>query len=151
MNSKRLISLLLCLLLTLDINNILTAMIARKQGWNLTDFVKGTGEVQDMIRENKTKDFDLSLEYDFVKDLMKIVDEDDPVKKEKMIDALKWLWLDDQTFFEPFSIESVFAYLCKLEMQYRWAKLDVEQGKETFKQIIENLRGEARVPEEFVR
>ncbi len=137
--------------LTLDINNILTAMIARKQGWNLTDFVKGTGEVQDMIRENKTKDFDLSLEYDFVKDLMKIVDEDDPVKKEKMIDALKWLWLDDQTFFEPFSIESVFAYLCKLEMQYRWAKLDVEQGKETFKQIIENLRGEARVPEEFVR
>ena len=64
---------------------------------------------------------------------------------------LKWLWLDDQTFFEPFSIESVYAYLCKLEMQYRWAKLDVEQGKETFKQIIENLRGEARVPEEFVR
>ena len=28
--------------------------------------------------------------------------------------------------------------------------LDVEQGKETFRQIIENLRGEARVPDEFV-
>ena len=102
-----------------------------------------------MIRENKTKDFDLSHEYDYVKQLMSIADENDPVRKEKMIDAFKWQWLDENTFFEPFSIESVFAYFCKLEMQYRWAKLDVETGKETFKQIIENLRGEARVPDEF--
>lgn len=136
--------------LNLDINNILTAMLARKQGWNVSDFIKGQGDVQEMIRENKTKDFDLTHEYDYVKELMKIVEEEDPVKKEKMIDAFKWVWLDEQTFFEPFSIEAVFAYLCKLEMQYRWAKLDVEQGKETFKQIIDNLRGEAKVPAEFL-
>ena len=52
-------------------------------------------------------------------------------------------------FFNIFSIEAVFAYLCKLDMLARWDKLDVETGKETFRQIIENLRGEARVPEEF--
>lgn len=137
--------------LNLNITNILTAMLARRQGWNVSDFVKGDGEVQDMIRENKTKDFDLSLELDYVKELMKIVDEEDPVKKEKMIDAFKWIWLDDNTFFEPFSLEAVFAYLCKLQMLERWDKLDVEQGKETFKQIIENLRGEAKVPEEFIQ
>lgn len=137
--------------LTLDINNILTAMIARKQGWNVTDFIMGDGVVQEMIRENKTKDFDLSLQYDYVKELMKIVDEEDPVRKEKMIDALKWTWLDDATFFEPFDIDALFAYLCKLEIQRRWEKLDVEQGKETFKQIIENLRGEAKVPDEFIQ
>ena len=137
--------------LNLDINNILTAMIARKQGWNVSDYIKGEGTVQEMIRENKTKDFDLSREYDFVKDLMKIVDEEDPVRKEHMIDAFKWMWLDEQTFFEPFSFEAVFAYLCKLEMLYRWSKLDVEQGKEAFRKIIDDLRGEARVPEEFQR
>ncbi len=137
--------------LNLDIANIMTALLARKQGWNISEFIKGEGEVQTMILENKTKDFSLSVEYDYVKDLMKIVDEEDPVKKEKMIDAFKWIWLDEQTFFEPFSVETVFAYLCKLEMQYRWAKLDVEQGRETFKQIIDNLRGEAKVPEEFVK
>ena len=52
--------------------------------------------------------------------------------------------------FEPFDMAAVFAYLCKLEMQQRWAKLDVEQGKETFQKIIDDLRSEARVPEEFV-
>ncbi len=137
--------------LNLDITNILTAMLARKQGWNVSDYIKGTGEVQTMIRENKTKDFDLSHEYEYVKQLMKIVDEEDPVKKEKMIDAFKWVWLDEKTFFNPFSLEAVFAYLCKLVMQYRWASLNVEDGKETFRQIIENLRGDAKVPEEFVK
>ena len=137
--------------LNLDITNILTAMLARKQGWNVADFIKGDGEVQEMIRENKTKDFDLTHEFDYVKSLMNIVDEEDPVKKEKMIDAFKWMWLDEKTFFNPFSLEAVYAYICKLEMQYRWAKLDPETGKETFKQIIDNLRGEAKVPEEFIQ
>ena len=135
--------------LNLDITNILTAMLARSQGWSVGDFIKGEGEVQEMIRENKTKDFNLGLEFDYIPQLMKIVDEEDPVRKEKMIDAFKWVWLDERTFFEPFSMEAVFAYLCKLQMQERWAKLDIEQGKETFRKIIDDLRGEAKVPEEF--
>ena len=135
--------------LNLDITNILTAMLARKQGWSVGDFIKGDGEVQEMIRENKTKDFNLSHELDYIPQLMKIVDEKDPVRKEKMIDAFRWIWLDERIFFEPFSMEAVFAYLCKLEMQERWAKLDVERGKETFQKIIDDLRSEAQVPEEF--
>ena len=135
--------------LNLDITNILTAMLARGQGWSVGDFIKGEGEVQEMIRENKTKDFNLSHELDYIPQLMKIVDEEDPVRKEKMIDAFKWIWLDERTFFEPFDMAAVFAYLCKLEMQQRWAKLDMEQGKETFEKIIDDLRSEAKVPEEF--
>lgn len=135
--------------LNLDINNILTAMIARKNGWNVSDFIKGDNEVTEMIRTNTTKDFDLSAEYDYVKDLMTIVDCEDPVEKEKKIDAFKWLWLEEQTFFNIFSVDAVFAYLCKVNMLTRWDKLDVEQGQAKFRQIIEELRGEAKVPEEF--
>ncbi|MCF0198285.1 MAG: DUF2764 family protein [Bacteroidaceae bacterium] len=135
--------------LELDITNMLTAMLARKQGWALGQYVKGEGELQTMIRENKSKDFDLGLVYDFAKEVVKIVDESDPVKKERMIDALKWLWLDEQVFLDPFCFDAVFAYFAKLEIQNRWAKLDVETGKETFRQIIDDLRGEARVPDEF--
>ena len=135
--------------LNLDLTNVLTAMLAREQGWNISNFIKGDGEIQEMMRENKTKDFNLGYELDYIPQIMKIVDEEDPVRKEKMIDAFKWIWLDEYTFLEPFSMESVFAYFCKLEMQQRWAKLDVEQGKETFQKIIDDLRSEAQVPEEF--
>lgn len=137
--------------LNFTLSNILTALIARQNGWNVADYVRGENEVNDMIKSNKSKDFDLSREYDFVAEIMKIVDTDDPVEKEKKIDAFKWLWLDEKTFFEPFNIEAVFAYLCKLEMQFRWEMLDPEKGKETFTEIIENLRSEAKVPAEFVR
>lgn len=135
--------------LNLDINNILTAVLARQQGWSVGDFIKGDNEVTEMIRENKTRDFDLGHEFDYVKDLMKIVDEPDPVDKERMIDSMKWLWLDEYTFLDPFNFEALFAYFCRLKIKERWARLDVVQGKATFESIIDNLRGEARVPAEF--
>ena len=135
--------------LNLDITNILTAFLARKNGWNVADFIQGEDEVTEMILTNNTKDFNLVNEKDYVVDLMKIVDCEDPVEKEKKIDAFKWIWLEEKTFFNIFSIEAVFAYLCKLDMLARWDKLDVEKGRETFRQIIEGLRGEARVPAEF--
>lgn len=137
--------------LNLNLTNMLTAFIARKQGWNIADFIYGDNDVNEMLRNNNTKDFDLKNEYDYVGDIIKIVECGDPVKKEKLIDVFKWKWLDEATFFEVFSIEAVFAYLCKLDMIDRWQNLEPQKGKEEFREIIENLRSEAKVPEEFVR
>lgn len=135
--------------LQLDINNILTAILSKKHGWDLGLYVKGDGEIQEMIRENKSPDFGLSLSFEYAKELMQIAEQEDPVEKEKMVDAFKWIWLDDQIEQDPFTIEAVFAYLCKLEMLDRWQNLDSEKGKDAFSRIIENLRGEAKVPVEF--
>ena len=137
--------------LNLNLTNMLTAFIARKQGWNVADFIYGDNEVNEMIRNNNTKDFDLKNEYDYVGEIIKIVDCQDPVKKEKLIDLFKWNWLDDATFFDVFSIDAVFAYLCKLDIIDRWEKLEPDKGKEEFRNIIETRRGEAKVPEEFIR
>lgn len=136
----------------MDMANVLTALLARNHGWNPAQSIVGEGVVQDCIRQNPTaSDFGLGVDLEYVQQLVEIAGEDDPVQKERKADALKWTWLDDRTFFVPFGIESVFARLCQLEMLERWAKLDPEQGKQRFEQIIENLRGEARVPQEFVK
>lgn len=136
----------------MDMANVLTALLARNHGWDPAQSIVGEGVVQDCIRQNPTaSDFGLSVDLEYVQQLVEIAGEDDPVQKERKADALKWTWLDDRTFFVPFGIESVFARLCQLEMLERWSKLDPEQGKQRFEQIIENLRGEARVPQEFVK
>ena len=137
--------------LNLDLSNMLTAFIARKYGWNVADYIYGDNNVNEMIRNNNTKDFDLRNEYDYVSEILTIVDTDDPVDKERLIDAFKWKWLDEATIFDVFSIEAVFAYFCKLEMMERWQMLEPEKGQRRFKQIIEALRGEAKVPDEFIR
>ena len=137
--------------LNLDVTNLMTALIARRQGWRVADYVKGEGEVANAIRTSDAADFGLSGLYDFVPEVMKIVDEEDPVRKERMLDELKWAWLETETFADTFSVEAVFAYLCRLEIQERWSHLDPEQGRETFEHIINDLRAEAEVPAEFVR
>ncbi|MCQ2077205.1 MAG: DUF2764 domain-containing protein [Bacteroidaceae bacterium] len=135
--------------LNFNISNVLTALLARKYGWSVGDYVLGNDEIADMLRISKAKDFDLGKEYAFIDDLMKIADENDPVMKEKKIDAFKWQWLDDRTFDDFFSINALFAYICKTDMLERWEHLDIEHGKATFTQIIENLRSSAEVPADF--
>lgn len=136
--------------LNFNITNILTAFIARNYGWNVEEYVLDGNEISENILKNaQAKDFNLTPIIDYVDDIIKIAECEDPVQKEKKIDAFKWLWLDDKTFFEPFSVTAVFAYLCKLDMSERWEKLDPEMGRETFTQIVDNLRSEARVPDEF--
>ena len=137
--------------LNLDLQSLMTALVARKNGWNVADYLTGEGEFFDTLRTSTAPDFGLAASMPFVADVIKIADETDPVEKEKKMDALKWAWLDEHTFFDPFDITALIAYLARTELLDRWALLDVEQGKARFTEIIENLRGEARVPEEFVR
>lgn len=138
--------------LNFNILNILTALIARRQGWNLADYVQGCGPVVNAIlKQSSQPDFGLGAELDYVQDLMRAAETTDPVDKERQIDALRWNWLEERTFFEPFDITALFAYIVRTEILERWALLDPEQGRERFTEIIENLRGEARVPEEFIR
>lgn len=136
--------------LNFNILNVLTALIARRQGWQLADYVQGSGFVVDALLKQSTQpDFGLGAELDYMRDLMQAAETTDPVAKEHQIDALRWAWLDDKTFFEPFDITAVLAYLARTEILERWAILDPEKGRERFTQIIEDLRGSARVPEEF--
>ena len=138
--------------LNFNILNILTALIARRQGWALENYVQGDGPVVEALLKQSTQaDFGLNGELDYMKDLMQAAETTDPVEKERQIDALRWNWLEDKTFFEPFDITALFAYVVRNEILERWALLDPDQGRERFTQIIENLRGEAKVPEEFLR
>lgn len=139
---------------TLNVNilNILTALIARRQGWPLERYVQGDGPVVEaLLKQGTQPDFGLGGELDYVADLVRAAETTDPVEKERQIDALRWQWLEDKTFFEPFDITALFAYVVRNEILERWAQLDPEQGRQRFTEIIESLRGEAKVPDEFIR
>ena len=138
--------------LNFNILNILTALIARRQGWPLDEYVQGDGPVVEaLLKQSNQPDFGLGSELDYVKELMQTAETTDPVEKERLIDALRWNWLEEKTFFEPFDITALFAYVVRSEILERWALLDPEQGRARFTEIIEELRGEAKVPEEFIR
>ena len=135
--------------LNLDVNNILAALAARKYKMEVAKVPVGDNFVADALRSSNARDFGLADDLEYFDQLVRINDTVDLVEREKKIDLLKWNWMEDNTFFNYFTIEKIFVFLMKLEMIERWVSLDKEKGNELFRQLIDQLKDEVQIPQEF--
>lgn len=135
--------------LNLDVNNILAAMAARKYKLEVAKVPVGDNSVSEALRSSNARDFGLADDLEYFDQLVRINDTVDLVDREKKIDLLKWNWMEDQTFFNYFTIEKIFVFLMKLEMIERWVALDKEKGNELFRKLIDQLKDEVKIPQEF--
>ena len=133
----------------LILNNVFSALTARKHKVNVANYIVGNNEITDALRTSGARDFGLTSEIDYLDQLIKISETDNLIEREKKIDSLRWEWIEEAIFFNYFSIERIFAFLLKLEMIERWLSLDRERGRELFRSIIDNLKGEVQIPAEF--
>ncbi len=138
--------------LNLNINNLLTAFTARKYEWDKARYIVGDNEIARILRTSNARDFGLGDSVEYLPALQRIAEETDLFVREKKIDQLKWEWLDENTFFKTFDIESVFAYMLKLEMLERWVTLDKVTGEKTFRELVGAMKkGSDSALEEFKR
>lgn len=126
--------------LNLNINNLLTAITARKYQLDKADYIVGDNEIAQILRSSNARDFGLGDSVEYLPELQRIAEESDLHLREKKIDQLKWNWLDENTFFKTFDIESVFAYMLQIEMIERWVTLDRAKGEQTFRQLIGTMK-----------
>lgn len=138
--------------LNLNINNLLTAFTARKYELDKAHYIVGDNEIAKILRTSNARDFGLGDAVEYLPTLQRIAEETDLFVREKKIDQLKWEWLDENTFFKTFDIESVFAYMLKLEMLERWVTLDKVTGEKTFRELVGAMKkGSDSALEEFKR
>lgn len=133
----------------LNVNNILTALAARKYKLDLQGVIVGDTAVCEQLRSSNARDFGLNEELDYLEALQRISEMDELVEREKKTDLLKWKWLDDQSFFHYFTVERLFVFLLRLEMIERWISLNKESGSALFRQLIQQLKEQVQIPEEF--
>lgn len=133
----------------LTLNNVFVALAARKYKVDVARNIVGETEVTEALRTSGARDFGLTGEVNYFDKLVKISEIDELLEREKKIDQLKWNWIEDETFFHYFSVEQIFAYLLKIEMIERWLSLDKETGMEMFRELIDVLKDEVRIPTEF--
>lgn len=133
----------------LNINNVLAALAARKYKLDVAQVVVGKTDVSEMIRTSNARDFGLTEMLEYFEPILRISEIDELVEREKKIDLLKWNWMEDAVFFDYFAVERIFVFLLKLEMIGRWISMDKEKGSELFRQIIDQLKNEVQIPEEF--
>lgn len=133
----------------LNLNNILVALSARKYKMDVADCIVGYTEVCEALRTSNARDFGLNEIVDYFEPLQRIAETEELVEREKKVDLLKWNWLENEAFFHYFTVERLFVFLLQLDMVERWTQLDKEKGKELFRQMIQNLKEDVQIPEEF--
>lgn len=135
--------------LNLNIGNVLSAVYAKKYGLDVAQVVVSNHAVAGIIRENANqRDFGLSQELEYVDTLLRIAEETDIYERERKIDKFRWDWLEENTVFDYFNIEYIFAYLCKLQILERWVDLNAEEGERVFRELINNLKNAIKTPED---
>lgn len=135
--------------LNLNIGNILSAIYAKKYNMDIKDIIVGDNVVANTLRKNaNSRDLGAELELDYLDTLLRIADEPDIYERERRIDKLRWDWLEENTVFDYFNVEYLFAYLCKLEIVERWVTLNAEEGERVFRELIAKLKGDVTMPEE---
>ncbi|MFO7998651.1 MAG: DUF2764 family protein [Bacteroidales bacterium] len=136
-------------LFDLTVKNVLTAMAARKYKLDYENQIIGTGERSEAIKKSHSRDFGLGSDIDYLEDLVNLARTEDLQEKEKAIDQFKWDYLDEETFFEYFTVERILAYVIKLGMVERWLAIDKEHGSELFKKLLKELQDSYQLPESF--
>ena len=134
----------------MNIGNILSAIYSRKYNLPVIEAIVGNSEVAKTIRKNSNaRDFGLGkLDIDYYEHLVRLADEPEIYERERKIDKLRWDWLTKNTEFDCFSIEYIFAWLCKLQILERWNNLNAEKGERVFRQLISDIKSEVEIPVE---
>lgn len=124
----------------LNLNNVLTAAICRKHGFDVKKAIVGEGAIQDALRTSHARDFGLQDSFEELDDILRLSEIDDLYEREKKTDALRWRWLEEHTFFHYFEVENVLAYYLMAKMLYRWDILNVEEGQKVFRALIADMK-----------
>lgn len=133
-----------------NIRNILAVFTCRRLGWDPQHYLVGRGEVEQQLLTSKAADFELGDKLPYLSRVLQIANERDIARRERLIDLLKWQWMDEWTFVRVFDIDNVLCYYLRLGILERWANLNETKGEETFRQIVHSLKGEsAQVLQDF--
>ncbi len=136
-----------------DMKNILTAVNCRKYNYDLEKQlipVQGDNLVYNILLKNSPKPELLVEEVPYAAEILKIAEsETDLSSKEKALDQVKWMFLDETTIFNYFTIEVILSFIIKLDIVDRWMKLDEETGKALFAQLLNDIKTSYTFPEEF--
>ena len=136
--------------LNLNIGNVLSAIYARKYGLNVAQYIVGNNKLANTIRSNSnTRDFGISQELEYFDTLQRISEDEDIYERERKMDKFRWEWLEENTVFDYFNIEYIFAYLCKLQILERWVSLNAEEGEQIFRDLINNLKSDTKHRDDY--
>lgn len=123
---------------------VLAAITAKRFNLDARKIIIGESELVSLLRSGHWTEISFLEESEVVDAVMKISEEEHLAVREHKIDDFKWAFLDNLTFADTFSIDTMLAYFLRLQILERWAVLDKERGERVFRDIVDHLNKEGK-------
>jgi len=135
--------------LELNFGNITTALNCRQHNLSYENEMIGSNFVVSSILRSNARDFGLTQDFPEIEPLLNAWESGNMLEREKAIDLMKWQWIDDQTFFEYFTIEKILGFMLHLEIVERWMLLDSKEGEKMVQDLLRKLVKSYELPDDF--
>ncbi|HRY84092.1 MAG TPA: DUF2764 family protein [Candidatus Cloacimonadota bacterium] len=132
-----------------DLRNILIALNGRAHQMPFQDYLIGDNELANGLAKSQAADFGLGKEHSIYEAVWRIFDQNNLLYRERGYDVYRWKWIENQNFFQYFTIDRILGYYCKLRILARWTSLDTDAGKSVFYEALNTLQNSFSFPEEF--
>lgn len=132
-----------------DFRNVNAALVSRKHKLAADPEIVAYNHIAQNLLRSNARDFGIAQDFPYIEKMIAAWDAPDLLEREMMLDQIKWHWVDENTFFDYFTIEKLLGFAIQLEMAERWMTLDPEKGKALFNQLVTKLGEQYALPEEF--
>ncbi len=132
-----------------DLKNIIIALNGKRFDFKYDSQLIGDNEIVEKLTKSGASDFGLGKQFPLFDVILRIFEVKDILDRERGYDALRWKWIDEQTFFDYFTVDKVLGYMCKLMILARWMALDPATGRDIFHDTLNELENSFAFPEEF--
>lgn len=69
-----------------------------------------------------------------------VLEGSDLLERERGIDGIVWDHIEELTVLEVFTLDSILAFVAKMQIVARWLKLDPDTGRELFVKLANEIR-----------
>ena len=108
----------------------------------------GRGDAAEAVLRSTAPDFGLAGSLPWVEKVNALA-KGGLTEMEKGLDELRWNTLDEMSPLDYFQAETAAVFMVKLQIVYRWLKLDPVVGKEKLNKLVEELMTSFVMPDGF--
>jgi hypothetical protein len=131
----------------LNLKNLLLIMSNKKEQLPFSEFIIEANEMAALFKQSPSADFSTESSLGFLAQVIKIIETENIIEREKKIDLLRWKQLEEMTFFNYFTVEVILSFIIKLMILERWAILKQEQVKISLATILNSFMEKIEMPE----
>lgn len=125
------------------VRNIVAAYKGRQLGLDAETkagmIVENNPELREAYLNSVVADFGMKDTFPYAEALIQVLETEDFVERERKLDQLRADIADTLAEQDYFGIGRVMDYLIRLNILHRWAVLDAERGRGTFRELVGGL------------